>query len=147
MIAKPRGFLAKSGNSRPTVTVENRTKTGVLIPESLRKWACESVRIRYQPKDFGDDILCRAMTCPSLSRNIQRRRCHLGQEGLKLISPEVSQKNCFGDIHGCTILSRFFERLKCCCFWRRNASETNGKPPAVLLCVGSGKGMPSLFVK
>lgn len=35
---------------------------------------------------------------------------------------------------GCTIRSRFLERLKVCCFWKRNTSLATGMPPIVLLC-------------
>lgn len=38
-MANPRGFLAESGNSRPKVTVEKRTNTGVLTPLPPRKSA------------------------------------------------------------------------------------------------------------
>lgn len=43
--------------------------------------------------------------------------------------------------------SKFLLRLKCCCFCNRNVSLTSGSPPTVLLCAGSGKGIPSLLVK
>lgn len=38
-MAKPRGLRASSGYSRPRVTVENRTKTGVFSPTVDRKFA------------------------------------------------------------------------------------------------------------
>jgi hypothetical protein len=122
-MANPRGLRASSGNSRPTVTVEKRTNTGVFSPTVERKFAfvrpaTSLVHSKY-PK-----------------------------------APEP---------HGWTIRSRFFDRLKCCCFWNRNTSLARGRPPMVLLCAlpscqhlsiaakcftyGSGKGMPSLFVK
>jgi hypothetical protein len=48
-MANPRGFLASSGNSRPRVTVEKRTKTGVLTPADLRKCAYKISNLRLLP--------------------------------------------------------------------------------------------------
>src|SRR3954451_21649368 len=84
------------------------------------------------------------MTYPLWSRNTRKPRYHLS---ISLAVPPGHTCHSLDDLQGCTMRSRIFERLNVCCFCMRNVSETSGSPPTVLLCVGSGHGIPSLLVK
>ena len=110
-MAKPRGLRASSGYSRPTVTVEKRTKAGVFSPTAERKLAfCVCVN-SYQVHDVVLKHTVRPLT-----------------------SLVVSKYPKAPDPQGCTMRSRFFDRLKVCCFWNKKTSLATGIPPMFLLC-------------